>query len=36
MMILSDFLRYLWRDTNAAAAHRGLTGDWTKTLLGRR
>jgi alkylation response protein AidB-like acyl-CoA dehydrogenase len=34
----SDFQR-LWRDTNAAAAHHGLTWDWTavawtKTLLG--
>jgi 3-hydroxy-9,10-secoandrosta-1,3,5(10)-triene-9,17-dione monooxygenase len=32
-------LQRLWRDTNAAAAHRGLTNDWiavgsTKTLLG--
>ena len=34
----SDFQR-LWRDVNAAAAHRGLTWDWnavgwTKTMLG--
>jgi len=34
----SDFQR-LWRDTNAAAAHHGLTWDWhavawTKTMLG--
>jgi alkylation response protein AidB-like acyl-CoA dehydrogenase len=34
----SDLQRF-WRDTNAAAAHRGLTGDWiyagwSKTLLG--
>jgi alkylation response protein AidB-like acyl-CoA dehydrogenase len=34
----SDFQRF-WRDANAAAAHRGLTGDWiyaawAKTLLG--
>jgi 3-hydroxy-9,10-secoandrosta-1,3,5(10)-triene-9,17-dione monooxygenase len=32
-------LQRLWRDTNAAAAHRGLTADWmyvgyTRTLLG--
>jgi alkylation response protein AidB-like acyl-CoA dehydrogenase len=34
----SDLQRF-WRDTNAAAAHRGLTGDWiaaawTRTMLG--
>jgi len=34
----SDFQRF-WRDTNAAAAHHGLTWDWmavawTKTTLG--
>ena len=34
----SDFQRF-WRDTNAAAAHHGLTWDWiavawTKTMLG--
>ena len=34
----SDFQR-LWRDVNAAAAHRGLAWDWnavgwTKTMLG--
>jgi len=34
----SDLQRF-WRDTNAAAAHNGLTGDWiyagwAKTLLG--
>jgi 3-hydroxy-9,10-secoandrosta-1,3,5(10)-triene-9,17-dione monooxygenase len=35
----SSNLQRLWRDTNAAAAHNGLTGDWiyagwAKTLLG--
>jgi Acyl-CoA dehydrogenase, C-terminal domain len=35
----SSELQRFWRDTNAAAAHRGLTGDWiyagwSKTLLG--
>jgi alkylation response protein AidB-like acyl-CoA dehydrogenase len=35
----SSDLQRLWRDTNAAAAHHGLTWDWqavawTKTILG--
>jgi 3-hydroxy-9,10-secoandrosta-1,3,5(10)-triene-9,17-dione monooxygenase len=35
----SSDLQRLWRDTNAAAAHRGLTNDWiaagsTKTVVG--